>query len=102
MIKKVIKSFIQPAPEQSLKFERVTINTAFHMFLYCTIQEASENALKRMKECLKEHNNGGVIAIDRYGDLGVSYNVKLIVYARINTDGEFDKQIIPNNQENVE
>lgn len=73
----------------------------FHTFLYCTIQEASDKALERMKECLKEHNNGAVIAIDRYGDLGVSYNVKFIVYASMK-DGELDKKIIRNNQENVE
>ena len=73
----------------------------FHTFLYCTLQEASDNALERMKKCLKEHNNGAVIAIDRYGDLGVSYNIKFIVYVS-KKDGKLEKKIIRNNQEYVE
>ena len=44
-----------------------------------TIQEAAENAIKRMKDCV--HGHGGVIAIDQHGNFGKAFSTTRAVWA---------------------
>ena len=44
------------------------------------MQEAAVNALEKMEASLKDHNYGGVIAIDQDGNLGTAFKIKQMVW----------------------
>lgn len=70
---------VQRSPRiNSHKFRTLT-----PLLAHCTIQEAAKNALKKMENSLKSHRHGGVIAIDRNGNLGIDFNIKKMPWASV-------------------
>ena len=49
--------------------------------LYVLPQESAENAMRKMKERVK--GNCGIIALDKRGNFGMAFNIKMMSWASI-------------------